>query len=161
MLRPVIILTPFQGMHAAMAGVARNVSALRDGRALDPDRRDQGWEWHIVSCLAEYAWSIWMDIAWTPAVGRLDTYEGDVGRWQVKATTLQSGGMFVRKRDPADFDYVLGLVDGLKVEFAGWMNGVDAKDEQYFRRAGGGVLKDCYLVPQLELRDLEEVKVFA
>jgi len=148
-------LTPFEILHAAQVGIARNVSALRDHRPLENGRTDLGMERHIIGAIGEYAVSRALDCCWRPAVGRLDTLTGDVGRVQVKATTLPNGCLIVREHDPAEFTYVLAIVrlarTGLGVLLPGSVAGHVAKQPEFWSLRGH---QPGYYVPQSRLEPL-------
>lgn len=152
-------LTPYEVLHAADAGCARNVSAMRDRRPLERGRVDLGFERHIVGAIGEYAVCRVLNIHWQPVVGKPDTEIGDVMGLQVKSTTNRNGPLIVRKHDPASFPYILAIVmqeqGCLAVNVVGWLGGEDAKVPEYWREEGGYVHRAAYFVPHDALLELD------
>lgn len=149
-------MTSFELLHAAHAGVARNVSAIRDGRPLEEGRRDLGFERHIVGAIGEYAVARALGVCWRPAVGRLDTETGDIAGLQIKSTTNPAGELIVRPHDPGGFNYVLVVVRVPDVRIVGWFEGHAAKQPGYWREKDGKrVHRAAFFVEQPELHAWE------
>lgn len=111
----------------------------------------------MLGAIGEYAYAIVTETCWRPAVGRLDTQEGDVGGMQIKATALANGSLIVREHDPPDRDYLLVIVPrDLRVNLAGWIAGADAKQSTFWRDRdrSRGVHQAAYFVPQHALHPL-------
>jgi len=150
-------LAPGEVMFAAFVGVARTVSALRDGRTLEAGRLDDGWERSVHGAIGEYAVAKTLDVHWHPAVGRLDTLTGDVGGYQVKATTRSDGCLIVRPHDPPEFVYLLVVIDRSTVAVVGSKLGYEAKVPRYWRErdVARGIHRAAYFVPQSDLEAVE------
>ena len=153
-----ITLTSHEILHAAMAGVTRNVTALRDHRALENGRADSGWENHINGALGEYAVAKVLGRCWSPAVGVLDTDTGDLpGNWHVKSTTRRNGRLIVRRQDPMEMTYALVVLDLPHVEVVGWIPGEFAKLEEFWEEEdrARGIHQAAYFVPAANLHSFE------
>lgn len=133
---------------AAMGGVMRNLMARKYNRQVEKGRSGIGIEQDVVGALGEFALAKHTNLFWTPHVGYLDTHLGDVGRIQVKATTLQHGSLIVQEDDDPRFPFVLAIVAAPRVQLVGWMMGVEAKTERYWRPEGGKIHQAAFFVPQ-------------
>jgi hypothetical protein len=154
-------LTSFEILHAAIAGVSRNVTALRDGRQLEAGRVDAGWERHVNGAIAEYAVARELGCCWSPAVGVLDTHTGDLPDGiHVKSTTRADGSLIVREHDPDELAYVLVILALPEARVAGWLSGIEAKVPAYFCEAdrARGIHQAAYFVPAGELRPVRELR---
>lgn len=154
------MLSWFELIEAANGGVARHVRALHDERSFEGGREDAGFERHILGVIGEKALAKWLGVYYVPAVGRLDTEDGDVGlAYQVKATTRKGGSLIVRPQDAARFPFVLAIVDAPRVSLMGWVEGVDAKVDEFWRPvdASRGVHQAAWFVPQSRLEPMESL----
>lgn len=160
----VVELTGFEIGHAGVAGVWRNVTAIRDHRPLEDGRFDLGFGRHVEGAIGEYAAAKALGKCWSPAVGILDTNTGDLSGVHVKATTRTDGSLIVRPHDPPELPYVLAILrltdrDGMFVTLPGWIQGSDARDDRYWRDRDPrrGVHRAAWFVPQSDLRPLSEL----
>jgi hypothetical protein len=82
---------------------------------------------------------------WTGAVGPLD-FDGDVGEWQIRATTYANGCLLLHKADADDAPFALVVGVPPVVRVAGWLYGYEGKREQFWRSVNNR--PPCYMVPQ-------------
>ena len=80
----------------------------------------------------------------------------DIGVNIEARTTAQEGGsLIVRDNDPSDRYYFLVVGEPPTFRVAGWIKGVDAKQDQWLRNPGKG-RKQAWFVPQHQLKQLRE-----
>lgn len=135
------------------------MSAIRDGRPLEPGRIDDGFQHHIHGAIGEYAVARALNVCWSPAVGRLDTESGDLpGNWHVKTTTRAKGSLIVRPHDPEAMIYALVVVQLPVAVFVGSISGLDARQPEYWRdvNLAAGIHRAAWFVPQRALNDPEK-----
>ena len=156
-------LSSFEIMHAATAGVARNVTAIRDARPLEDGRYDTGFGRHVDGAIGELAVAKHLGLYWQPAVGTLDTKTGDVAGIQVKSQVPKRWGnhLIVRPHDPEEFVYVLAILRLPDVEIVGKIGGWLAKIPEHWRERDPqkGVHRAAYFVPTTALGPLDELIV--
>lgn len=140
--------------QSANVGLARRLTAIRDGRKREPQRRDSGFEHHIVGAIGEYVVAKALDMCWTPAVGRLDGHVGDLRNgYQVRSTLHARGHLVIRKGiDDLAATYALVVLDLPHAHFVGTIEGNRAVEVGDFVRAGErGANRDGYWVKQSQL----------
>jgi hypothetical protein len=80
----------------------------------------------------------------------------DIGENIEARTTQQEGGsLIVRDNDPSDRYYFLVVGEPPTFRVAGWIKGVDAKQDQWLRNPGRG-RKPAWFVPQNQLKQLRK-----
>lgn len=141
----------------------RTLTACCDGRKHEDGRTDMGFDRDIAGMLVEYAVARYFDLFWSPKLHQLDTYTGDLRGVHVKSITQAHHKLIVRKIDPVDFRYVLGLVGnfrdlrrGLDIKLIGWFHGNEAKQERYWEEKDEtrGIHQAAYFVPQADLHPI-------
>lgn len=144
-----IRLTWAELMQAAICGVMRHITSLRDKR---PDRHGadlsgDGWSLHIEGAAGEIAFARARGCYWSSSVNTFSL--PDVGDVQVRTRSRHDYELIVRDCDK-DGD-VFALVTGRAPEFVvrGWIRGGDAKRKEWRREHGGR--EAAFFVPQAEL----------
>lgn len=92
---------------------------------------------------------------WSPTVNTFHNV-ADIGVNIEARTTQQEGGsLIVRDNDPSDRYYFLVVGEPPSFRVAGWIKGVDAKQDQWLRNPGRG-RKPAWFVPQNQLKQLRK-----
>lgn len=108
----------------------------------------------FVGACAEVAISKATGRYFTPSVGTFHRVPDFMNDCEIRATDLATGCLIVRDNDPSDRKYLLAIVDGDVVTFAGGLPGVEAKQDRFLRDPHG--YRQSWFVPQSELRPVEE-----
>lgn len=151
-----VTLTPVEVELAAMTGVKRQIEALRAGR---PDRygadAHDGWSLHIEGAAGEAAAAKVLDRYWGATVNTFSS-GGDVGLLQVRTRSRHDYELIVRDKDRHEDAFILvtGTVPRFRVH--GWINGRDAKREEWKREHGGRPA--AFFVPQDKLSPLSTLR---
>lgn len=74
----------------------------------------------------------------------------DVAGWEVRATRCQHGHLIIHPRDDPGSPFVLVLVDGRTYRAAGWIFGIEARRDKWWRSLQPG--RPAWCVPQSALR---------
>ena len=141
-------LTPAQMMQGAMAGVLRQVSALKNKRVgAYGSSGENDWQYHIEGCLGELAFARWVDRFWDGKINDLSA--GDVGKFEVRTAPEDWKRLIMHDEDIdyARFYFVTGRNGNYVVH--GWILGSDAKDRKYWKDPVGG--RPAYFVPKSAL----------
>jgi hypothetical protein len=140
---------------AGLAGVDRRLMNLchRTADRNGAPSRDHGWDIDIQGAIGEMAvakhFGFYWFGGWPLRVG-----DGDVGRHQVRSTTLEHGGLIVHPDDPDDVPFILVLVgQPHRPRIVGWMSGKEAKQDRYWR---SDVRDPTFIVPQSALHPIAE-----
>jgi len=164
-----VILQPHEITRAYMAGTGRQLRAVQFGRKttyglpIGKGFNLVDWRRHVEACGAEIAAARGLDRYWGDSP-ELD-YDGDIGSRQpknhVRSTRLPHGGLILHPPDgPDDAPAVLVIGRLPRYVLAGWMLTGDGKDDRWWYEHGpAGNGRPCFLVPQRELRDVEELLV--
>lgn len=104
----------------------------------------------VLGCLAEAAVAAHLGIPYDGSVNRFHD-RPDVGPFEVRATTLDTGCLILRDNDPPDRPYVLAVGDPYSdtVELRGWLYGHQARQDRWLRDPHGR--RPCWMVPQSAL----------
>lgn len=143
-------LTKSEMYHAELIAKVRQRLAEREGRPDTYAFNGDGLHIHTDGCYAEIAVARVLNLYWHALLDReerkrLPDVGADIG---VRACADQfrqgrQGGLFVHKEDHDEFRYM--LVDGAAPDLliVGWMLGVDAKQDKWWRT---GIRKEAYLI---------------
>lgn len=140
-------------LTAAMVGVRRQVSAMRDRREENWDNADNPFEIHILGCMGELAAAKHYNLFWPDAVGSVRSH--DVGG-MLEVRTRRGGAMFIRHTHKPGKPYLLihtELPRAPLFHFVGWI----------FGRDGWSIGKPCngnaklHIVEPSQLRPLDEL----
>ena len=148
-------LSPAEMMHAAMVGIMRQITNLRDGRQDAHGFNGTGWSEHIEGAAGEMAVAKALGHYWSGNHGRLRA--DDVGRLQVRTRSRSDYDLIVHDTDSDDRAFVLVRGKAPEFEVVGWIWGRDAKNPSHWADPAGG--RPAYFVPAAELRPLEELDV--
>jgi hypothetical protein len=142
----------------------RNVQSLKMGRShLDIRTHpfggmDYAWSSNIEGAAGEMAVAKHLGLFWSGAVGEINA--DDVGGYQVKTNTSRKwDDLILRKRNKPDRVYISVLsfvapAPGVaRFVITGWINGVDAIQEKYWREGLPGM--PAYFVPRSALHPLD------
>lgn len=144
-------LTPIEVAVAAMVGVNRQNTAIRDGR---PDRHGfegPGWNVHIEGAAGEMAVAKALGIYWPCAVNTFKM--PDVGRLQVRTRSDKKYDLIVRHCDSPHEVFVLVIGRVPTFEVVGWIKGVDAQRDEWLQDYGGR--PPAWFVPQKALVSID------
>jgi len=132
----IVTLSWWELAAASEVGRMRQLAAVRAGR---PDRhgfKGPGWDVHIEGAAGEMAVAKGLGLYWDASV---DTFKGspDLPGIQVRTRSRDDYDLIVRPDDPDNEVFV--LVTGRSPTFwlRGWINGREAKQEQWKRTYGG------------------------
>ena len=160
-----VILTWAEMLVAAHIGCMRNIQSLRLGRSrtdILPTHQDGGmdcaWSSNIEGAAGEMAVAKHLGRFWSGAVG--DIGADDVSGYQVKTNTSRKwDDLILRKRNRPDRIYisVLSFIapnpGAAKLIISGWINGVDAMQEKYYRDGIPGM--PAYFFPRDMLHPID------
>jgi hypothetical protein len=150
-----VTLSRSEALQAAYAGVHRMLRAIFRGRQ-PRHGRGSGDEWHddVQACAAEMAVAKALDRFWSDSPA--PDYGGDVGELHVRHTTREDGRLILRPSDPDEGTFVLvtGSIPAFRV--VGWITGRDGKAGEPHDIPNGR--PPCWMVPQSELRPIEELQ---
>lgn len=156
-----VTLTDADRACIAAAGARRqnmqDEAGHADGKVLDIS----GDKVHVQGATGEYVVMKGLRLLWDGEYFDNDEWQKwrrlghDVSGLEVKYTEHEDGGLLLRKHHRDDAVYVLVRPRGLRHEIAGWMYGREGKQAKYWRE---DVKKWCWIVPDSELRPIEEVE---
>lgn len=151
--RSCIQLTHSEIMQAAIVGVMRGVSAMKNNRlprygATD----DNAWQISIQGAIGEFALAKALDRFWHNACGTPEA--GDVGDLEVRTISKPNHRLIVHPQDADDAPFFLIHVDGCQCEIKGWLYGSEAKQDQFWTDPGTG--RPAFFVPQHQLKTFGE-----
>jgi hypothetical protein len=127
-----VVLAPHEVRHATLVGVGRDLTAKRQGRRpLIPGSNT--FLGHITGALGELTVAKALGIYWDPNIGGNDHGAGDVGRFEVRATTRTPAGLVIRERDRDAAAFVLVTGTPPRLCIRGWCFARDAKRPEYAR----------------------------
>lgn len=153
----VITLTPSELIHAATAGVHRQVQNLKLGRR---DRYgagpDDAWRIHIGGASAECAVAKFLGVYWDGMGALGDLHALDVRGVQVRWAMKPTHRLIVHEADADALPFVLVTGDGFQMTLQGWIQGAGAKRPQFVDDPVGG--RPAFFVPQDELLAIETLK---
>jgi len=141
----VVRLTWAEVRAAVYGGVDRHVRALARGRQPRYDAALSAWDYDIVGAIGERAVSKALNLYHHDGSLDLD-YDGDIGRYQVRARSRNDYDLVLHPNDLDDAVYLLVLLGGLPdADIAGWCYGRDGKQPAYWQTFTG---RPCYFVPR-------------
>lgn len=153
----IIALSTAEMYHAAMVGVTRQISNLRD-RRIDAygAQKEMGWQYHIEGACGEKAFAKFCGIYWSGAIG--DLKADDVGYFQVRTNSRDNGDLILHYNDPDDRIFVLltGLAPTYTIQ--GWLWGGEGKNDCWWRESAPGKGRSAFFVPQTALRPIAEIR---
>lgn len=157
MIQTEITLSPSEMYHAAMVGITRQCTNLRDRRqdaygAL----KDMGWQLHVEGACGEKAFAKMLGIYWSGAIGDLSA--DDVGQFQVRTNSRSDGDLIMHYDDPGDRIFVLMTGLAPTYTFRGWQWGEQSKQDSFWRESAPGKGRAAFFVPQSYLRGLYELQ---
>lgn len=140
-------------LHALIAGCMRRASARARGRknyygaqSADSELLD------LIGAVGEAVVAKHQNRFWAGAgVFR----GGDVGRYQVRSTTYDSGHLVLNKNDDDNTPYILVCVNSGVGKIRGWIYARDGKKEKYWRDMSGR--GPAFYVPQSDLLPISQL----
>lgn len=142
-------LSWFEVFQGAMAGVMRRIEAQKLERP-EPycSPKSDPWGVDIEAACAELAVAKFVGVYWESVVRQPKNLPGDVGRIQVRSTTLPDGCLILHKRDRDDATFVLVVGRIPKYRVAGYIQASACKQERFWSQGDG---RAAYFVPQSAL----------
>lgn len=143
----------------ADATLARVVALARLGQALALNRVDTNGGHpsianHVDGARAELAFArmLGADLGeWTSYTnGQLDALPEDVAGWEVRTTRYPHGHLIIHPTDAPGRPFALVLSDGRTYRAAGWIFGIEARRDKWWRSLQPG--RPAWCVPQSALR---------
>lgn len=108
----------------------------------------------FVGASAELAWAHLHGKVWHNPINEFHDIP-DTGRYEIRATHHQRGGLIIRDNDPSERIYVLATVDKRAITFRGWAYGRDAKKPEHLFNPHG--YRQAWKLTQNQLRPLNEL----
>lgn len=116
-------LTNEELLTAAMVGVRRQISAMRQNRQNSWDNAQNPFEIHILGCCGELVAAKHYNLFWPDAVGSVSSH--DVGGL-LEVRCRRGGAMGIRDNHKPEKPYLLIHADVPRFRFKGWLFGADA-----------------------------------
>ena len=150
----IISLTRQEADKAIAGAKDRYARVKREGLAFQKGQREgrEGFHEsdHIVGAVAEMAFYKYRGVPWSPTLDSVD--HGDLGHYEIKATYRYKGNLLI----PATYagnkhlTFILAIVarDHDNVNFVGWISGMDALQDIYWRV---DMQRPCWFVPRSDL----------
>jgi hypothetical protein len=154
-----ITLTWSEVMQAAMVGVMRRVTDLRDKRqgAYGIPSDAPVWDYDVEGCCGEMAAAKALGIYWSGAHGSLCV--PDIGEgFQVRTRCLrtrQSNNLILHPADKDSAVFILVLGTAPTYDVAGWIRGAEGKRQEFWSDPAGG--RPAFFVPPNRLRSMDEL----
>ena len=140
---------------AAQVGVARQMEAMRKGL---PDKHGfdgiEGWTVHIEGAAGEVAVAKALGVYWN---GSLNTFksQADVQRLEVRTRSKSYYELLIRPDDDSKAVFVLVTGRAPDFEVRGWIQGSEAKKDEWLQTYGGR--PPAYFVPHDALHPISEL----
>jgi len=151
----IVKLNASEMMQAALIGVMRNVTNLRQGRVdAFGAESDRGWEYHIQGACGEYAVAKLLNAFYNGALGNLGA--DDVGNFQVRTRSKAHYELIIHPKDPDDRKFVLVTGCAPLFNVVGWIVGRDGKREEFWKDPAGS--RPAFFVPHSALRPIDELR---
>ena len=154
-----VVLTTEELYLGANAGIIRTIKAIRANRndnitGEPPTHEHDVWRTNIEGALGELAYCKWRGIYWT-ALGRLGN--DDAGDEEIRTSWHPTGRLILypKSEDGKRFVLIVGELGVYRI--TGWMMGRDGKREQYWSEVKKGSGRMAFMIPQAQLRPLEEL----
>jgi hypothetical protein len=149
-----ITLTSSEMMIAAICGVMRQITNLRDGRRdAYGCQKDGAWQIHIEGACGEMAVARYLGVYYNGNIGNLRA--SDAGRVQVRTRSRDNYDLIVHPEDNDNVPFVLVTGTAPTYILRGWLLGIDAKQKEYWIDPAGG--RPAYFVPQHYLNPMDEL----
>ena len=133
-----VILTPWEMLLAAQAGVMRQVENQKLQRqAYYGAGHENDWQLNIEGCLGEFALSKFLGVHWA---GKGTFRAPDVGDMDVRTASRDHYRLILHEADPDDrvFWLLCGINGHYRVK--GWILGKDGKKKEYWQDPKTGIL---------------------
>ena len=155
---PIITLTWLEVEQVAIAGCLRQINNFKHKRnSLHNPETSYGWDINIEGAGAEFGWAKLCDKFWDSVVEDPFKLKGDVGRVQIRSTTLASGNLIMHDKDMDEAPFVLCLGKIPTFEYVGWIRGREGKKMEYWKRNEKFKNGGAYFVPQKALFPIEDL----
>ena len=139
--------------QAALVGVMRQITNLRDGRRdAHGASLSTGWQIHIEGACAEYAVAKHLGVFWNGNMGNLKA--DDVGPFQVRSTEHANGRLILHEGDPSDKLYVLVTGRCPSYVIQGWIKGEDGQNPKYWTDPSTG--RPAFFVTTADLKPMSD-----
>jgi hypothetical protein len=143
-------------------GSGVRIGGLRHYFAIAQDKKDaygydgeHGWQLNIEGALGELAVAKFLNIYWD---GSVNTWKAnDLQGIQVRTRSKNYYDLIVRDNDNDDAIYILAIGKNGVYNVMGWINGIDAKKEEWKQTYGDR--PSAYFVPQSKLNDINTLKI--
>lgn len=143
-------------------GSGVRIGGLRQYFALQQNKKDaygydgeNGWQLNIEGALGEIAAAKFLNIYWD---GSVNTWKAnDLKDIQVRTRSKDYYDLIVRDNDSNDSIYILVIGKNGVYNVIGWINGKDAKKQEWKKTHGDRPA--AYFVPQNKLNDMETLNI--
>ena len=146
----VVTLTKAEAMRAVMIGGARHLRRLDTPDRYDrPDDPISAWGEDIESVAGEMVVARFLNVYYQP---KDEPDHDDVRGLQVRQTTYKTGHLILHPDDDLPAVLVIGVIPRFAI--VGWIEPHHGKRERFWR---ADIARPCFMVPQSELRDPQEL----
>src|SRR5210317_1224489 len=138
-----VILTPWEMLLAAQAGVMRQVENCKLRRTPHYSAGSENdWQLHIEGCMGEFALAKFRGVHWT---GKGKLRAPDVGDVDVRTSSKDYYKLILHDADPDDRVFWLLCGNNGQYSVKGWITGKDGKRMEYWKDPAKG--RPAYFVP--------------
>jgi hypothetical protein len=138
-----VILTPWEMLLAAQAGVMRQVENCKLRRTPHYSAGSENdWQLHIEGCMGEFALAKFLGVHWT---GKGKLRAPDVGDVDVRTRSRDYYELILHDADPDDRVFWLLCGNNGQYSVKGWITGKDGKRMEYWKDPAKG--RPAYFVP--------------
>ena len=154
----IVTLKPYQVLIASQVAIMRRTSNMV--KNVKPkhgaSNADGSWEMDILSCHAEMAAALYLNLYWDGAVN--DFLARDVGGIvDVRSRTKEHYQLILHKSDPDETPFILAWTkaNSSEVHLNGWIYAHEGKKNKFWADPAGG--RPAYFIPKDELHPMPEL----
>jgi len=147
-----VLMTWPEVFEASQTGVMRMIRALQDNRKDAHGFKGDGWGIHIEGAIGERALAKYLGVYWDATVNTFKNQPDSAG-CEVRTASEDNYSLIIREDDPTGSIFVLLVGKVPQFRVAGWIHGVDGKQQQWIRNPGER--EPAWFVPQKELNTMD------